>query len=219
MFNSFLISKASKKTVKSCLLVIIFTASAINFGQVVWIDTKAYLAQYLIEMAWKKTLETQGEVHKPWSWSDTWPIARLRAPRLEVDWIVLEGISGQALAFGPGGVMASQAQHFPEYSNGNFYSANTTLSPTRVIAGHKDTHFAFLESLKLADIIEIQTKDGKWHEYTVANLEITEPKEHKIAINNTINELTLITCYPFGYSITPSQLRFIVTLEKITNHA
>jgi len=41
---------------------------------------------------------------KPWSWADTWPVARIEVKRLHASAIVLAGSSGQALAFGPGHV-------------------------------------------------------------------------------------------------------------------
>ncbi len=219
MLNRLVAFAVHPKRVKLYVLVLIFSASAINFSQAIWIDAKAYIAQSLIETAWEKTLNSQGRPHKPWSWSDTWPIARLRVPHLRVDWIVLEGISGQALAFGPGGITTNNAGSYSGKLTGRFHFANDSLPSTRVIAGHKDTHFAFLEHLKLADTIEIQTKNGKWYKYTVTNLEITEPKNQKIAINPSINELTLITCYPFAYSMTPSKLRYVVTIKKVSSHA
>jgi hypothetical protein len=45
-----------------------------------------------------------GETVKPWPWADTWPIARLSAPRHGVDLFVLAGATGRTLAFGPGHV-------------------------------------------------------------------------------------------------------------------
>ena len=72
-------------------------------GQGLWIHAKAMLAQILLERAFAETLAT-GHVVKPWSWADTWPIARIDVPRLGQHAIVLHGSSGQALAFGPGHV-------------------------------------------------------------------------------------------------------------------
>ncbi len=62
---------------------------------------KARLAQILLERAFVQTIET-GDNVKPWSWADTWPIARIEVKRLNANAIVLHGSSGQALAFGPG---------------------------------------------------------------------------------------------------------------------
>jgi sortase A len=55
---------------------------------------KAQLAQVLLRRAWAETQAT-GRPVKPWSWADTWPVARLSVPRHDVDLIVLAGASGR----------------------------------------------------------------------------------------------------------------------------
>src|SRR3954454_23490120 len=72
----------------------------ILFGQGAYIHAKALLAQVLLERAFEKTIAT-GRETKPWSWADTWPVARMKVKRLHAGTIVLAGSSGQALAFGP----------------------------------------------------------------------------------------------------------------------
>src|SRR5258708_1490834 len=72
-------------------------------GQGVWMHAKALVAQVLLQRAFAQTLTTGKDV-KPWSWADTWPVARIDIPRLGKSAIVLNGSSGQALAFGPGHV-------------------------------------------------------------------------------------------------------------------
>ena len=113
-------------------------------GQGLWIHAKAMLAQVLLERAFAATLAT-GQVVKPWSWADTWPIARITVPRLGENAIVLHGSSGQALAFGPGHVEGTPDAGDPG---------------TAVYAAHRDTHFAFLGSLKLGDDIRVTRSDG-----------------------------------------------------------
>ena len=75
----------------------------ILFGQGAYIHAKARLAQVLLEQAFEKTIVT-GRETKPWSWADTWPVARIEVKRIHASAIVLAGSSGQALAFGPGHV-------------------------------------------------------------------------------------------------------------------
>ena len=75
----------------------------ILFGQGAYIHAKALVAQVLLERAFEKTIAT-GHETKPWSWADTWPVARIEVKRLHARAIVLAGSSGQALAFGPGHV-------------------------------------------------------------------------------------------------------------------
>src|SRR5262249_17780590 len=49
---------------------------AVLIGEAVWIHVKALLAQVLLERAFAATLATGKDV-KPWSWADTWPVARV----------------------------------------------------------------------------------------------------------------------------------------------
>src|SRR2546430_17161834 len=65
------------------------------FGQGVWIHARALLAQILLERAFAASL-AGGEPVKPWSWADTWPVARIEVPRLERSEIALAGL-GRAL--------------------------------------------------------------------------------------------------------------------------
>ena len=68
----------------------------------IYIHLKAELAQVLIARAW-----ASGSVQRPWPWADTWPVAELIVPGLDVSRIVLAGDSGESLAFGPGHSFAS----------------------------------------------------------------------------------------------------------------
>ena len=72
-----------------------------ELGHGAWIHAKAWLAQLLLQRAWERTLRGEAAA-KPWPWADTWPVARLRVPAHGVDLIVLSGVSGRTLAFGPG---------------------------------------------------------------------------------------------------------------------
>ena len=71
-----------------------------------YMQAKAHFAQYLIERAFTQTL-ADNNPHKPWSWADTHPVAKMRfiSPKFkssENDLYILAGISGRTLAFGPG---------------------------------------------------------------------------------------------------------------------
>src|SRR5262245_66693283 len=100
----------------------------ILIAQGVYIHAKAMLAQILLERAFAQAISTGAPV-KPWSWADTWPVARIVVPRLGKSAIVLAGASGQALAFGPGHVARTPDAGEPG---------------TAIYSGHRDTHFAFL---------------------------------------------------------------------------
>jgi sortase A len=77
--------------------VLLLGLGAWQLGGGVYIHLKAQLSQVLLSRAWAETL-TGAEQVRPWSWADTWPVARLRVPGLSIDQIVLAGSSGRSLA-------------------------------------------------------------------------------------------------------------------------
>ena len=87
-----------------------------------------------------------GSMTKPWSWADTWPVARIEVKRHRASAIVLAGSSGQALAFGPGHVELT---------------ADAGERGVAVYSAHRDTHFAFLRNVKIGDEIDVTRDDGK----------------------------------------------------------
>lgn len=190
-----------------------------------WIQIKAYAAQYLLEIAWNKTLAStnnnnENHVVKPWSWADTWPVARLSVPKFKQNYLILEGMHGQSLAFGPGRVTNQEifgvdlAADFRRVSNKQPINLN---NHSRIIAGHKDTHFKFLQYLNIGDLVLLQNNQGLWTEYTVSNTEVAVPIDGRIPISESQEEISLITCYPFTPTVAPSEKRYIVTLVPLIN--
>jgi sortase A len=159
------------------------------------IQAKAWLAPVLIERAWQQSLRNAGIPVRPWPWADTWPVVRLRAPDLEVDLLVLAGDSGNALAFGPGLAWAS-----PDPGTGG----------TVVIAGHRDTHFAFLEELKQGEELTLVLGDGSERRYRVENARIVNADEETLPVARYSDSLMLVTCYPFNALRVGGPLRYIV---------
>ena len=160
----------------------------------VWIPAKAALAQQLIDRAWQETRRT-GEPSPPWPWADTVPIARLRAPRLQISTLVLSGATGASLAFGPGHLSGTPAPG----AAGN-----------SAIAGHRDTHFRFLAELKPGDTLELETADRGFHRYEVYRLEVVHERETRVLTDAGLRELTLLTCYPFHALRSGGPLRYVV---------
>src|SRR5882757_3369108 len=70
------------------LPLLLALAGLILFGQGAYIHAKALLAQVLLERAFNTTIAT-GLQTKPWSWADTWPVARIEVKRLHARAIVL----------------------------------------------------------------------------------------------------------------------------------
>lgn len=167
-------------------------------AQGVWIPAKAQLAQVLLERAWQKSL-VSGTPTKPWPWADTTPTARMYNKRLGISLVVLEGTSGEVLAFGPGRQQNSAA--FGEQGN-------------KVLAGHRDTSFSFLQNLRPGDEIGIETLLGTQQNYVVRGSSIQ--LADNIYLEPTHQSwLTLITCYPFDAMVPGGQDRFLIFAEEV----
>lgn len=159
-----------------------------------WIHAKAALAQVLLQRAWIQTLE-DGAAHRPWPWADTEPVARLQAPALGQDQIVLAGDSGRVLAFGPGWAPASAAPG----------SGGRT-----VFSGHRDTHFAWLQRLVVGDRLRVVGRNGT-REYRVIDSTVVDAREQRIDIAHADDGLLLVTCWPFDAVVAGGPLRYVVT--------
>ena len=169
-----------------------------QLGSGSYIYAKAQLAQLLLDNAWSKTL--QGETKaKPWHWADTYPVAKITFSHSQKDYIVLAGGSGRTMAFGPGHVSAS-----PLPGNGG----------NSVIVGHRDTHFSVLKSLQLGDNIGVQTENEQLY-YKVTNMFIIDKSQSEVMQNFGLEELTLITCYPFDAIQSGGPLRYVVQAVPI----
>ena len=134
-----------------------------------------------------KSLQT-GKPHAPWSWADTYPIARLRIPRLGYDEIVLEGATPRTLAFGPARLFSGAGLGEP----GNL-----------VLAGHRTSWFRPLQSIAQGDQIDLEwfdSRSGVLREriYTVTLIRVVQPQDVGLLEPTSEDALTLITCYPFG---------------------
>jgi sortase A len=163
------------------------------FGQGMWIHGKAVLAQILLERAFAQTLAT-GETIKPWSWADTGPVARIEVPRLAKNVIVLDGSSGQALAFGPGHVALSPDAGEPG---------------TAIYSAHRDTHFAFLADLAIDDEIRVRRRDGALFRFRVTGTAVVRWDASGIDPLAPGRNLVLTTCWPLDAK-TPGPLRYLV---------
>ncbi len=166
-------------------------------GPALWIEAKAVVAQILLRAAWAETAETSAPV-RPWPWADTWPVARLEAPRLGVDQIVLAGASGRTLAFGPAHVGDSAAPG----SAGNV-----------VVSGHRDTHFRFLQDLVPGDRLTVSTPEGGRRGYTVAETEVIHVDDAHLPLATAVPRLTLVTCWPFDTLVPGGPMRYLVVAD------
>ncbi len=167
-------------------------------GQAAYIHAKAILAQILLERAFAATIAS-GAQTKPWSWADTWPVARISVPRLAATTIALAGASGQALAFGPGHVEGT---------------ADPGAAGTAVFAAHRDTHFAFLRKVVAGDAITVTGNTGATHIYRVTQMTIAPWNGAAIDLAAPGSHLVLATCWPFE-ARTPGPLRYLVHASRV----
>ena len=150
-------------------------------GHGAYIQAKAWLAQVLLERAFAETIAT-GHPATPWSWADTFPVARIEMRRLHESAIVLAGSSGQALAFGPGHLELT-----PDAGERG----------VAVYAAHRDTHFRFLRNVRIGDDIDITRSDGKT--FVTGRIEPRSYASIRPARDPLASgyELVLSTCWPF----------------------
>jgi sortase A len=163
------------------------------FGQGAYIHAKALLAQVLLEKAFTKTIAS-GRDTKPWSWADTWPVARIEVKRIHASAIVLAGSSGQALAFGPGHVELT-----PDAGERG----------VAVYSAHRDTHFRFLKDIVIGDEIAITRRDGGTFRYRADSTSVVRFDASGIDPLSDGYELILSTCWPFD-AVTPGPARYLV---------
>ena len=171
----------------------------ILFSQGAYIHAKALLAQILLQRAFAETVAA-GHPTKPWSWADTWPVARIEVKRIGASAIVLAGSSGQALAFGPGHVELT-----PDAGERG----------VAVYSAHRDTHFRFLRNVAIGDEIDVTRSDGRMFRYRADATSVVRFDASGINPLSDNYELVLSTCWPFD-ALTSGPDRYLLhaTLMK-----
>ena len=172
-----------------------------------WLPTKAWLSQELISYSWHQSMALQSSLPKrsvvavkPWPWADTFPIAKLSFKRLEENIVVLNGGDPTTLAFSAGAVAP-------------FNQANN--NKPFVVAGHRDSHFAFLEDVLMKDVISMTDQYGKSQLYQVEAIDIVDASSGELPILANDSSLILITCYPFESIGSDANERYVITATLI----
>jgi len=179
------------------VVLALFGLGFLQLGHGAWIHIKARLAQVLLHHAWRRTIA--GEAHaKPWPWADTWPAARLRVPRHQIDVFVLAIANPRTLAFGPALV-------------GEPLEVAAGLI---VIAGHRDTHFRFLKDLRPGDEIALEVAGRPTRRYRVTDSEVINARDVKL-VESDDSGLVLATCYPFEALLPGGPQRYLVFSERV----
>lgn len=185
-FRVFTLGRAGLIAALCCTL-----AGTALIGDGLYIKAKASLAQVLLDRAWTRTLTGETPA-KPWTWADTWPVAKLAVPRLNASNIVLGGTSGEAMAFGPG-LMAGPAPGAPGLA---------------IISAHRDTHFQFLKHIEIGDTVNITNSDGTAHTFTISETRIVEAGASGLYQTSATAQIALVTCWPFD-AIRQGTKRFV----------
>jgi len=183
---------------KRLAVLAVALAGLVLFGQGAYIHAKALLAQILLERAFAETVAT-GRAVKPWSWADTWPVARIEVKRLKARAIVLAGSSGQALAFGPGHVELT-----PDAGERG----------VAVYSAHRDTHFRFLKDVAIGDEIAVTRRDGRTIRYRADRSSVVRFDDSGLDPLTGGYELVLSTCWPFD-AVTQGPLRYMLHATMI----
>jgi sortase A len=120
-------------------------------------------------------------------------VARITIPKIHLDAVVVEGVSSQDLAAGPG--------HITE-------TALPGETGNAVITAHRDTYFRHLPELDQGDEI-ILHRGNQAFRYRVSSKKIVQPDDLGVLAPTSDAELTLITCYPVHY-IGPAPERLVI---------
>lgn len=169
----------------------------ILIGTGLYPKAKAVLAHHLLDKAWQQQLET-GQKVSPWSGMEATPAFKLRMPNKSSVW-VLNGWSGQALAFGAGFLPSSA---FPGTEG------------AVMVAGHQDTVFRSLKDLSIGDRLQVDTPTHQLM-YQVDHIEVVDSRTRRLINDPSENRLILITCYPFSDATFGGPLRYVVSAMQI----
>ena len=155
---------------------------------------KAIIGQHYLEVAWKESLKSN-KLSKPWKSADFYMIGELKVPKLKVSRVILNSVSGEAMA----------------WSIGRVTNLNHAIDKQPIIlAGHRDSHMQFMSELNIGDNIELMMSDGNVRSYIISKTEVSSKPEMSlspISLNREI--LILTTCWPFN-SVQSGDQRYII---------
>jgi sortase A len=129
---------------------------------------------------------------------DPTAIGRIEIPRLGLRAIVKEGGDDDTLERAVGLLPGS---------------AHPGQSGNIVLAGHRDTFFWPLQDIERGDQIRIVLPQQTYR-YRVDSIRVVDPAETSALASKGVEELTLVTCYPFRH-VGPAPRRFIVSATRL----
>lgn len=170
-----------------------------QFGFGSGVPARAWVAQELMQRDWQKTASANTAPAQR-EWADDRPVARLTAKGGEVELVVLAGGSKRNLALGPGhlGISALPGE------KGN-----------SIIAGHRDTHFRFLQYMSVGESIQVELPGGRKHLYQVTDIDVVDARIGSLVLDTDKPVLSLVTGYPFDGGSARGTMRYVVSAELI----
>ena len=178
-----------------CIEYVCWSAGAAAIMWFAW----AYWSSARFQSQQARRLETLQQAHvekTPAREGDL--LGEISIPRLGLSAMVAEGVEEKTLRHAVG--------HFPE-------SSTPESAGTVALAGHRDTFFRPLANVRLHDLVQLKTPQGKY-EYEVVHTAIVGPEHVEVVQSSPQSDLTLVTCYPFRY-VGQAPLRFIVQAVRV----
>ena len=160
---------------------------------------KAIIGQHYLEVAWKESLKSN-KLSKPWKSADFYMIGELKVPKLKVSRVILNSVSGEAMA----------------WSIGRVTNLNRALDKQPIIlAGHRDSHMQFMSELNIGDKIELTMSDGLMTTYIISGTEVSDKSEVALSpVSLGRESLILTTCWPFNAMKSGDQ-RYLIFADKV----
>ena len=182
--------------VLGCCLIIL---GLVGITKASLMPIKAIIGQHYLEVAWKESLKSN-KLSKPWKSADFYMIGELKVPKLKVSRVILNSVSGEAMA----------------WSIGRVTNLNHALDKQPIIlAGHRDSHMQFMSELNIGDKIELMMSDGVLKTYIISGTEVSDKPEVALSpVTLGRESLILTTCWPFN-AIKSGDQRYLIFADKV----
>ena len=182
--------------VLGCCLIIL---GLVGITKASLMPIKAIIGQHYLEVAWKESLKSN-KLSKPWKSADFYMIGELKVPKLKVSRVILNSVSGEAMA----------------WSIGRVTNLNHALDKQPIIlAGHRDSHMQFMSELNIGDKIELTMSDGLMTIYIISGTEVSDKPEVALSpVTLGSESLILTTCWPFNAMKSGDQ-RYLIFADKV----
>ena len=181
--------------VLGCCLIIL---GLVGITKASLMPIKAIIGQHYLEVAWKESLKSN-KLSKPWKSADFYMIGELKVPKLKVSRVILNSVSGEAMAWSIGRVTSL---------------GNAIDKQPIILAGHRDSHMQFMSELNIGDKIELTMSDGLLKTYIISGTEVSDKPEVALSpVTLGSESLILTTCWPFNAMKSGDQ-RYLIFAEE-----